>query len=130
MPGNQQLLRIRPFILEQLSAIQAVGNGSCIAIESRGSHNPKMTLRIQRDSNGDSTTIRLIGRIRSEHLQDLKEQIASAGPRVVLDLDEVTLVDVDGVRFLGACEAAGAELLNCTPYIREWMLREMSGEKR
>ena len=89
-----------------------------------------MTLRVQSDSDGAGTTIRLIGRIRSEHLQVLKEQIASAGSRVVLDLDEVTLVDVDVVRFLGACRAEGVEVLHCAPYIRDWMLREMGEDKR
>lgn len=85
-----------------------------------------MTLRVQSDSDGAA---RLIGRNRSEHLQVLKEQIASAGSRVVLDLDEVTLVDVDVVRFLGDCRAEGVEVLHCSPYIRVWMLREMSGEE-
>jgi len=89
-----------------------------------------MTLRIQKDYVGSATTIRLMGRIRSEHLQELKEQLATAGSKVVLDLDEVTLVDVEVVRFLGACEAEGAEVLSCSPYIREWMLREMGKEKR
>ncbi|HWY62368.1 MAG TPA: STAS domain-containing protein [Rhizomicrobium sp.] len=89
-----------------------------------------MTLRIQKDYVGSTTTIRLMGRIRSEHLQELKEQLATAGSKVVLDLDEVTLVDVEVVRFLGACEAEGAEVLSCSPYIREWMLREMGKEKR
>jgi hypothetical protein len=42
----------------------------------------------------------------------------------VLDLDQVTLVDVWVVRFLIACEAEGIELLHCAPYIREWMHRE------
>ncbi len=46
-----------------------------------------------------------------------------------LDLDEVTLVDVDVVRFLGACQAEGTEVLRCSPYIREWMFREMGGER-
>ena len=41
---------------------------------------------------------------------------------MVLDLDEVTLVDV--VRFLGACEAEGIALLHCSPNIREWIARE------
>ena len=77
-----------------------------------------------------STTIRLIGRIRSEHLPELREQLASAGPKVKLDLDEVTLVDVEVVRFLKLCEAEGAEVLRCSPYIREWMLREMGGVRR
>jgi len=42
----------------------------------------------------------------------------------VLDLDEVTLVDVEVVRFLGRCEQAGTALLHCPPYIREWIARE------
>ena len=83
-----------------------------------------MTLRIQKDSVGGGTTIRLMGRIRSEHLQELSEHVAAAGPTVVLDLDEVSLVDVDAVRFLQACVAQGAEITHCSPYIREWMLRE------
>jgi hypothetical protein len=37
----------------------------------------------------------------------------------VLDLDEVTLVDVVVVRFLITCEAEGIELLHCAPYIPE-----------
>jgi hypothetical protein len=91
---------------------------------------PKMTLRIQQDSSGCATTIRLIGRVRSEHLQELTEVVASAGPSVVLDLDEVTLVDVDAVRFLAGCEVDGAQLLHCSPYIREWMFRELGKERR
>jgi hypothetical protein len=39
-------------------------------------------------------------------------------------LEEVDLVDVEGVRFLNACEAEGISVLRCSPYIREWMLRE------
>jgi len=46
------------------------------------------------------------------------------GAGTVLDLDEVTLVDVDVVRFLKACEAAGVEVVHCSRYIREWMPRE------
>lgn len=87
-----------------------------------------MTLRIQKDSVRSSTTIRLIGRIRSEHLQELKEQMATAGPRVALDLDDVTLIDLEAIRFLVTCEAEGAQLLHCSPYIREWMLQEAGRE--
>jgi len=47
-----------------------------------------------------------------------------SGPGVVLDLEEVTLVDVEVVRFLGVCEAEGGKILHCAPYIREWILRE------
>jgi anti-anti-sigma regulatory factor len=83
-----------------------------------------MTFKIEKGSDRKSTTIRLIGRIQSEHLDELKAQITGIGPRIVLDLDEVTLVDLDVVRFLSACEEKGVELLNCSPYIREWILRE------
>ncbi len=43
---------------------------------------------------------------------------------MALDLEEVDLVDVDGVRFLNECESTGISILRCSPYIREWMLRE------
>ena len=37
----------------------------------------------------------------------------------------MTLVDVEIVRFLNACEKGGVfELLNSWPYIQEWMIRE------
>jgi hypothetical protein len=37
------------------------------------------------------------------------------GPRTVLDLDEMTLGDVEGVRFLGGCEAVGMTILHGHP---------------
>ena len=83
-----------------------------------------MTLRIEKRGDGDSTTIRLIGRMQAEHLEELEKQILESGPAVTLDLDEVTLVDVEIVRFLGACDARGATLLNCSPYIRDWIGKE------
>ena len=83
-----------------------------------------MTLKIEKHSDGYRTTIRLIGRMREEHLEELEKQIRESGPAIILDLEEVTLVDVEIVRFLGACEARGATLLNCSPYIRDWIGKE------
>ena len=83
-----------------------------------------MTLKIEKYGDGNSTTIRLIGRMQSEHLQELEKQIRDSAPAIILDLDEVTLVDVEIVRFLGACEARGVTLLNCSPYIRDWIGKE------
>jgi len=83
-----------------------------------------MTLRIEKDSTGDSTTIRLIGRMRGEHLEELKAQMKDSGPKVALDLNELSLVDVDVVCFLGICQREGVELLHCSPYISEWIARE------
>lgn len=45
-------------------------------------------------------------------------------PRQILDLSEVTLVDQEVIRFLIRCEDAGIELVECPPYVREWILRE------
>jgi len=43
---------------------------------------------------------------------------------LTLDLNEVTLVDLDVVQFLAGCGARGIDLLHCPPYIREWISRE------
>ena len=88
-----------------------------------------MTLKIEEYSDGQRTTIRLIGHIHSEHLQALQALMQGSIPRFVLDLDEVTLVDVDVVRFLGACEAEGCTILHGPPYIREWILREQNRQE-
>jgi anti-anti-sigma regulatory factor len=87
-----------------------------------------MTLRIETVSDTQGTTIiRLIGRIRAEHLDELKAQIKCNAQRLVLDLEQVTLVDVDVVRFLGICHSEGTELLHSSPYIHEWIARERYG---
>jgi hypothetical protein len=87
-----------------------------------------MTLMIERVLDGKQTTIRLFGRMGSEHLGALKSLIEDSTPVVALDLDETTHVDVDAVNFLRACQAAGIELRHCSPFIREWMDREQNRE--
>jgi len=79
-----------------------------------------MTLRIERVQ----ARVRLSGELRSEHLDQVKAEIKLCESPVVLDLEELDLVDVEAVRFLSACEAKGISVLNCSPYIREWMSRE------
>ena len=64
-----------------------------------------MTGKIERQVDEHHTTLRLIGHLHAAHLEALQAQLESSGPRTVLDLDQVTLVDVEVVRFLGACEA-------------------------
>ena len=83
-----------------------------------------MTLKIEKTSGRRRTIVRLIGRVRAEDLSEVARQLEGSGPVTVLQLDEVTLVDVDVVRFLNRCEADGIRLVNCSPYIREWMSRE------
>jgi anti-anti-sigma regulatory factor len=85
-----------------------------------------MTLKIETTSDGRMTTIRLVGRIEAEHLEELHALLRRHRPRALLDLDDVTLVDGAVVRFLIACEDGGVELRRCPPYIGEWMARERS----
>ena len=88
-----------------------------------------MTLKIERISGRDKTRIRLSGDFRSEQVDQVKAEIERGGPQVGLDLKEVDLVDVEGIRFLNTCEAEGISVLRCSPYIREWMLRERGSPK-
>jgi len=80
--------------------------------------------RMTADSDGKTTTIHLMGRIRAEHLDALRKITQAETGAIQLDLVEVTLVDVETVRFFCVCEAAGVRLANCPAYIREWMMRE------
>ena len=81
-------------------------------------------LRIEKMPDGPTATIRLIGRISAGLPGELKAQIKGTGTRVVLDLEEVSLVDLDSVRFLGECQAEGVGLIHCSPYINDWIASE------
>jgi hypothetical protein len=71
----------------------------------------------------------LSGEFRSDCLDQVSAEINGEGP-VTLDLEEVSLVDVDAVRVLNAREDEGIFVLHCSAYIREWMVREREEEKR
>ena len=66
-----------------------------------------MTMKIERIAGKHGIRIRLSGGLRSEHVDQVKTEIERGGPRPALDLEEVDLVDVEGIRFLNACEAEG-----------------------
>lgn len=83
--------------------------------------------KIEKLAEGNTTVLRLVGRINAEHLDELSKLIADAEPRMVkLDLSEVTLVDVDVVRFLGDQERRGLYVGKCSRYVREWIQREQT----
>ena len=84
-----------------------------------------MTLRIEQVQGG----IRLSGELRVGLLDQVKTEIERGESPVVLDLGELDLIDLEGVRFLNACEAKGISILHCSPYIREWMLQERGRPK-
>lgn len=83
-----------------------------------------VTLRIEKANDGATPGIRLMGRIRSEHLGALQAELDSCCGRAAIDLAEVTNLDVEAVRFLSARELEGFDLINCSPFIREWIQRE------
>jgi hypothetical protein len=79
-----------------------------------------MTLKIERFQ----ARVRLSGELRSESLEQVEAEIDGCGISAILDVEEVDLIDLDGVRFLNRCELNGISVRNCSPYIREWMSRE------
>ena len=81
-------------------------------------------LRIEKESDGHTTTLRLSGRIQSADIGSIRAQMDDDSVRILLDLGEVTLVDLEVVRFLSDCEHEGIVLVHCPPYVREWILRE------
>ena len=83
-----------------------------------------MTWKIEKYSDGQRTTIRLIGRMREQHLRDVQELIEESKPTITIDLEELMLVDLEAVRFLGRCQNDGVPLLHCSRYIRDWIAKE------
>jgi len=81
-------------------------------------------LKIETLSVGHQTILKVIGRVQSENLPELAAQIIVHGAHVILDMDQVTLVDIEVVRFLLSIESSGTVLWNCPPFIREWMTCE------
>ena len=72
----------------------------------------------------------LIGHLQAAYLEPLQAHIEGHGPRIVLDLDAVTLVEVEVVRFLGVCEAAGIALLHCSPLYARGLPRSNIGQDK
>ena len=89
-----------------------------------------VTLRIETITGEEGSRIKLIGRLRAESLPDLKAEIKASGTVIALEMDEVTLVDLDVVRFLSTCRKQGIELRGCRPYIRQWIAQETESETR
>jgi hypothetical protein len=91
---------------------------------------PTVTLKIVRIREKGKTRFRLSGELRFADLEDVRAEIARVAAPVVLDLEEVDLVDIHGIRWLNACQAQGVQVENCAPYICEWMYQEKLGEEK
>jgi hypothetical protein len=85
-------------------------------------------LRIEHHRDGCVIKLRLCGRIQSDQIPSIVSEMDCDCPGKILDLSEVTLVDLGVVHFLIACEDEGVELVECPAYVHEWMLRERAEE--
>jgi hypothetical protein len=85
-------------------------------------------LRIEKESDGCVTRLLLSGRIQSDGIACIRSEMNDGCASKILDLSEVTLVDVAAVRFLVSCEKEGVKLAGCPPYVREWIVRERAEE--
>ena len=85
-------------------------------------------LRIQRTGNGD-VRFTLSGRLDMENVRELQALIDAEKKdrQITLDLKDMTLTGHDGIAFLARCEARGIALVNCAPYVREWITRDETG---
>jgi anti-anti-sigma regulatory factor len=89
-----------------------------------------MTLRIERRRSGDTLIVQLIGEFDVEHLAEVKAQVTDAPCPVVVDIGELTLISVEGIRFLNACRDNGMRIVNASGYVTEWMTLEERSERK
>jgi hypothetical protein len=89
-----------------------------------------MTFKIEPIRSRNRMTLKISGRLRHENLADLQKQVETDPARTVLEVSEVTLIDLEVVRFLNACQDKGIEVANPSSYIREWMIRERKLESQ
>ena len=84
-------------------------------------------LKIIRSGNGE-VVFKLCGRMDAANIGELVKLISAEtdGPRGVLDLKDLKLVDQDAVSFLKRCEVESIQLKKFPAYVREWI----TGERR
>jgi hypothetical protein len=81
-----------------------------------------MTCRVVRLVERDHLVIlHISGHLQEVHVRMIEEFIVQEINRVALDLENVTLVDREMVRFFAACDARSIRIRNCPDFIREWM---------
>ena len=99
------------------------------AREGRGTERlnryPTMNCRIDRLIAGEDLVIlRITGRIAGEYVSMLRALLEEESCAVAIDLKDVYLVDREAVKLLALTESNGAQLRNCSAFIREWVTRE------
>ncbi len=74
--------------------------------------------------------VQLIGELDVEHLDEVRAQVNDAPCPVVVDIGELALISVEGIRFLNACQNNGTPIINASGYIAEWMTLEGRSEPK
>jgi anti-anti-sigma factor len=87
-----------------------------------------MTLKIETRRSADSLIVQLIGELDLEHLDEVKAQVNDATCPVIVDIGALTLISVEGIRVLNACQNNGTPIINASGYIAEWMTLEGQSE--
>jgi ABC-type transporter Mla MlaB component len=88
-------------------------------------------LKIER-SWDQKVILSLSGRIEMDDVNELQRllNLESPGDGIALDLQDVTLIDRDAVKFLARWENANVKLERCPAYIREWIDAERGRHNR
>lgn len=71
-------------------------------------------------SHPDSITLAVAGHVSLESLAEIR-RLMERGKQIVLDLSEVTLLDREAAIFFGEVVSRGVEVINCPPYITDWI---------
>ena len=90
-----------------------------------------MSCRIDRVISAENRVVLFVsGRITGEHVDMLRGVLEQETGNFAIDLKSVLLVDREAVTLLARTEEDGTELMNCSPYVREWVTRERSEAPR
>src|SRR5260370_1761729 len=91
----------------------------------------RLTLRIHRSSTLDAVVLALSGHIDREHPARLQQFLTSdTGRRLILDLQNITLVDRAAVQFLAGVEATGIRLVHCPEDVGTWIPAERASDSQ
>lgn len=129
-PDSRTLLRPRENLansrdwLPQRSLVSITLPGMSLA-NGEGKISTRAMLRIQRYSNG-GVVFSLSGRIEVDDVVELQRLLSleAAGRDIAFDLQDITLVDRDALKYLARCETESVRLENCPAYIRNWIAME------
>jgi anti-anti-sigma regulatory factor len=84
-----------------------------------------LTYRIRRSESPEAIVFGLSGEMDREHAARLEDLLTEEGQGLILlDLQEVTVVARDAVRFLARAEDRGIRIVNCPEYVRSWIAAE------